>query len=50
MKKFFILLFVLSIPLSMMSQTKGTIFEKGTFAQALAKAKQENKKVFVDFE
>ena len=48
MKKFFILLFVLSIPLSMMSQTKGTIFEKGTFAQALAKAKQENKKVFVD--
>ena len=28
--------------------TKGTQFFKGTFAQALAKAKQENKKLMVD--
>lgn len=48
MKKYLVLLILVSIPLSMMSQTKGIIFEKGTFAQALAKAKQENKNVFVD--
>lgn len=48
MKKYLVLLILVCIPLSMMSQTKGTIFEKGTFAQALAKAKQENKNVFVD--
>jgi len=48
MKKYLALLILVCIPLSMMSQTKGTVFEKGTFAQALAKAKQENKNVFVD--
>lgn len=48
MKKYLVLLILVCIPLSMMSQTKGTIFEKGTFAQALAKARQENKNVFVD--
>ncbi len=48
MKKYLTLLILVCIPLSMMSQTKGTAFEKGTFAQALAKAKQENKNVFVD--
>jgi Highly conserved protein containing a thioredoxin domain len=48
MKKYLALLILVCIPLSMMSQRKGTVFEKGTFAQALAKAKQENKNVFVD--
>jgi len=48
MKKYLVLFILVCIPLSMMSQIKGTIFEKGTFAQALAKAKQENKNVFVD--
>lgn len=48
-KKNFILLFILVFTsLSVMSQTKGMVFEKTTFAQALAKAKQENKNVFVD--
>jgi len=48
-KKNFILLFILVFTsLSVMSQTKGMVFEKTTFAKALAKAKQENKNVFVD--
>lgn len=49
MKKFVFLSLMMFIPLSMIAQTKGgMVFEKGTFAQALAKAKQENKMVFVD--
>jgi thiol-disulfide isomerase/thioredoxin len=48
MKKVFLQLLLILFPLSVIAQNKGMVFETGTFAQALAKAKQENKKVFVD--
>lgn len=48
MKKLIFLSLILLMPLAMVAQNKGMVFEKGTFAQALTKAKQENKMVFVD--
>jgi thiol:disulfide interchange protein len=48
MKKLLFLISLICVSLSMTSQTTGVVFEKGTFAQALSKAKQENKNVFVD--
>ncbi len=48
MKKLFIQLLLAVLPFTLAAQEKGMQFEKGTFAEALAKAKKENKNVFVD--
>lgn len=48
MKKVFLNLLFVFLPLILFAQEKGIHFEKGAFAEAVAKAKRENKKVFVD--
>ena len=48
MKKVFIQLLFAILPLAIAAQEKGIEFVKGTFAEALAKAKKENKNLFVD--
>lgn len=48
MKKVFLKLLFVFLPLTLVAQEKGIHFEKGTFTEAVAKAKRENKKVFVD--
>lgn len=48
MKKVFLNLLFVFLPLTLVAQEKGIHFEKGTFAEAVAQAKRENKKVFVD--
>ena len=49
-KKYFMMIcFTLFMGWSVSSYGQGIQFFKGTFDEALAKAKQENKLVFVDF-
>jgi thiol:disulfide interchange protein len=48
MKKWFIQLLLMALPLSLLAQEQGIRFVKGTFSEALEKAGKENKNVFVD--
>jgi thiol-disulfide isomerase/thioredoxin len=48
MKRNYLLLLLFALSLSAAAQNKGITFHEGTFAEALAKAKKENKLVFMD--
>lgn len=48
MKRAYLLLLLAALSLPAFAQDKGIVFHKGSFEQALAKAKKENKLVFMD--
>lgn len=48
MKKLLLQILFACLPLALMAQSKGMVFFEGSFSEALEKAKQENKNVFVD--